>query len=135
MGFKRRSRSQLALNLLDTSAGQQLVHERLADIDQELALIDRSRKELEAEKAQLAPLVRGGGKKRRGKSRGANGARRSISTKRVLAVLGKEPQSKAEIAGQLGANPVRLKKPLESLIEEGSVERVGQGRGTRYRST
>ena len=135
MGFKRRSKSQLALSLLDTQAGQELVQERLSDIDRELAEIERSRKALEAERAQLNPLVRGGGRKRRAKN-GA-GRSRSISTDRVLEALsaldGEEPPTKAAIAEQLGANPTRLKKPLETLIEDGSVERVGRGRGTRYR--
>lgn len=135
MGFKRRSRSQLALSLLDTEAGQQLVQERLSEIDGELSELDRSRKKLEAERAQLSPLVQGG-RKRRGKGARKNGGtKRGISTQRVLAVLGSEPQTKAELAEQLSANPVRLKKPLEALIEEGSVERVGRGRGTRYRAT
>jgi predicted Rossmann fold nucleotide-binding protein DprA/Smf involved in DNA uptake len=136
MGFKKRSKSQLALSLLDTQAGQELVQERLTDIDRELVEIERNRKALETERAQLSPLVRGG-RKRRTKN-GASRGSRSISTDRVLEALsaldGEEPPTKADIAQQLGANPKRLKKPLDTLIEDGSVERVGRGRGTRYRT-
>ena len=108
-------------------------------IESELSSLESSRRDLEAERAQLAPLVRGGRGRGRGK-RAVNGAggRRSISTERVLAALSEldaksSPASKAEIAQHLSANPQRLKKPIDTLIEEGAIKRVGKGRGTRYR--
>lgn len=140
MGFKRRSKSQLALSLLDTDAGQDLVRERLQSIEGELSALETTRKKLEAERAQLSPLVHGKASRRGGRRRGndAGGSRRSISTDRVLSALSAldakdTPVSKSELADQLSANPLRLKKPLDSLIADGVVERVGRGRGTRYR--
>ena len=130
MGFKRRSKSQLALSLLDTAAGQELVRERLSVITKELAALDAERKRLETERAQLEPLVRD--QRRKGAVKSNGRSKRSISTQRVLGALGREPQSKAAIAEKLNANPERLKKPLEALIEDGAVKRIGRGRGTRY---
>lgn len=137
MGFKRRSKSQLALNLLDTQAGQELVKERLESIESELASLESARRQLETERSQLAPLIRGGGRRRRANSNNGS-SRRSISNERVLGALDElgaksSPASKSEIAQHLSANPQRLKKPLDALIEEGVIERVGRGRGTRYR--
>jgi hypothetical protein len=138
MGFKARTtKNRLALNILETDAGQALVRQRLKTLEEELSGISRQQSALEKERDQLAALVRRSGA---GRPNGAGRRRRGISTDRVLAAVDEliksegSPPTRAQIAAHLNtANKARLTKPLEALIAEGTLERVGRGRGTAYK--
>lgn len=141
MGFKRRpTKNRLALEILNTEAGQRLIQERLAGIDSELSDLEAQRMQLAKEQQQLTALMRKGGRSSNGVKKRRR--RNSISTERVVGAIGElmesggKPPTRAAIASHLHASDRdRLVRPLEALIQEGVVQRVGKGRGTAYRLT